>query len=431
MIRSTTSRISTICSNSELYSCHIVLSLRIALRYLLSRKSHGAVNIISAISLAAIAVAAAAMVIVLSVFNGFTHLADSKLSAIDPDYMVVPSSGKTVAGVESLVKDLSDVDGVSLAAPEITEQAFAVGGGSQMPVTVKGMHPEAISLSGIRDIIVDGSAAMDSSSSLLSVGGAMNLSLRPSAGGDSLTIYEPRRIGRINPANPMAAFRSAMVFPVGVYQVEQEEYDRDMVVVPFETAASLLNYSDEATSVAVYLTAGAKVSSVAEGLREVCQKRDLVVKDRRQQQQQAFRMIAIEKWITFLMLAFILIIASFNIISTLSMLIIEKEGNMAILSAMGATRRMVSGIFVAQGWLIIVIGGMAGMLLGTVLVLCQQHFGFIKLGASDPSLMSIEVYPVMLRVADLLVTFLTIVAVALAITPVIPLIRKREAVLND
>ena len=197
MIRSTTSRISTICSNSELYSCHIVLSLRIALRYLLSRKSHGAVNIISAISLAAIAVAAAAMVIVLSVFNGFTHLADSKLSAIDPDYMVVPSSGKTVAGVESLVKDLSDVDGVSLAAPEITEQAFAVGGGSQMPVTVKGMHPEAISLSGIRDIIVDGSAAMDSSSSLLSVGVAMNLSLRPSAGGDSLTIYEPRRkIGR-------------------------------------------------------------------------------------------------------------------------------------------------------------------------------------------------------------------------------------------
>ncbi len=142
-------------------------------------------------------------------------------------------------------------------------------------------------------------------------------------------------------------------------------------------------------------------------------------------------MIAIEKWITFLMLAFILIIASFNIISTLSMLIIEKEGNMAILSAMGATRRMVSGIFVAQGWLIIVIGGMAGMLFGTVLVLCQQHFGFIKLGASDPSLMSIEVYPVMLRVADLLVTFLTIVAVALAITPVIPLIRKREAVLND
>lgn len=408
-----------------------MLSLRIALRYLLARKSHGAVNIISVVSLAAIAVASAAMVIVLSVFNGFSSLAESKLSSIDPDFMIEPAEGKCIAGVDSLVGVLSAVEGVALASPEISEQAFAVGGGSQMPVVVKGMCCDAVRLSGISGIIVDGSSAMDSASALVSVGVAMTLGMRPSVGVDSLTIYEPRRAGRINPANPMAAFRSATVYPAGVYQVEQEEYDRNMVIVPFAVAASLVNYIDEASSVAVYLTPHARVGQVGAALRDICSAQGLVVKDRRQQQEQAFRMISIEKWITFLMLAFILVIASFNIISTLSMLIIEKEGNMAILSAMGATRRMISRIFVAQGWLIVIVGGLAGMALGALLVLCQQHFGFIRLNASDSSLMSIEVYPVVLKLADMAVTFATIVAVALVITPVIPMIRKRETVVSD
>ena len=124
------------------------------------------------------------------------------------------------------------------------------------------------------------------------------------------------------------------------------------------------------------------------------------------------------------MLAFILVIASFNIISTLSMLIIEKEGNMLILSAMGATRRMQSGIFILQGWLIVIIGGLVGIILGTALVLLQQHFGLIKLGAADMSVMSIQVYPVLLKFTDILVTFATIAAVALLISPVVPLIRR-------
>lgn len=135
-------------------------------------------------------------------------------------------------------------------------------------------------------------------------------------------------------------------------------------------------------------------------------------------------MIAIEKWITFVMLAFILVIASCNIISTLSMLILEKEDNMAILTAMGGTRRFINGIFTTQGWLIVVLGGFAGMAFGTLLVLGQQHFGWIKLAAADPSLMSVDIYPVILSPADLLATAATLLAVALLITPVIPLIRR-------
>ena len=137
-------------------------------------------------------------------------------------------------------------------------------------------------------------------------------------------------------------------------------------------------------------------------------------------------MISIEKWITFLMLAFILVIASCNIISTLSMLILEKEDNMGVLTAVGATRGFINRIFMTQGWLIIVLGGCAGIISGALLVLGQQHFGWIKLAASDPALMSVTSYPVVLSAADLLATFLTLLGVALVITPVIPLIRRRR-----
>lgn len=405
-----------------------MLPLRIALRYLLSRKSHGAVNVISVISLAAIAVAAAAMVIVLSVFNGFSQLAESKLSALDPDFRLEPSQGKVLERVDSLLLAVREIPGIEAVEPEISEHAFAVAQGSQMPVMLKGMTENAIMASGLDAITIDGTAGFTSdSAAVLSVGAAMSLGLRPSIGMTDFTVYEPRRVGRINPANPMAAFRSARMQVAGVFQVEQEEYDRDVVIVPFEVAARLLNYDNEATSVAVYLAPSANRDAVAVSLCSVYSDDSsprLIVKDRHRQQEQAFRMIAIEKWITFLMLAFILVIASCNIISTLSMLILEKEDNMGILTAFGATRRFVNSIFTTQGWLIVVFGGCAGIVIGTFLVIGQMHFGWVKIATSDPALMSVRSYPVALMPADILITFLTILAVALLITPVIPLIRR-------
>jgi ABC-type lipoprotein release transport system permease subunit len=402
-----------------------VLSLRIALRYLLSRKSHNAINVISAISLAAIAVAAMAMVIVLSVFNGFSRLAEGKLSHLNPDYLITPVEGKAIGGIDSLTTVLQAIEGVDYAAGEITEQAFAVAYDRQIPVTIKGMQLKALAHTGIRDIIVDGEAPVNEAEALLSAGVAVNLNLRPSARVDTISIYEPRRVGRINPANPMAAFRSATVAGTGVYQMEQDDYDRDMIIVPFATAARLLSYDDQATGIAVYLTPTASRATIA-ALQQLCEQQNLNLKDRHRQQEQAFRMIAIEKWITFLMLAFILVIASFNIISTLSMLIIEKEGNMNILRAMGAGRRMLSGIFVWQGWLIVILGGVVGIALGALLVALQQQFGWIKLGGVDTSLLSVNTYPVELQFTDIAVTLLTIAAVALLISPIIPLIRRNK-----
>lgn len=410
-----------------------MLSLRIAFRYLVSRKSHGTVNTISAISVAAVAVAAAAMIIVLSVFNGFSSLAAGKLSRLDPDYMLVPVKGKTIAAADSLCALLRSVPGVASAEPEITEQAFATTPqGRRMGLIVKGMTPAGLAASGLGGVIIDGDGSLAVTDSLLppsiiSVGTAVSLNLRPSVDLCDFTLYEPRRLARVNPANPMGAFRSIPLQATGVYQIEQEEYDKDMVIIPYAVASRLLDYpSSVASSVAVQLRSGASASSVASALEKVAAERSLRVLDRFRQQQAAFRMIAVEKWITFLMLGFILLIASFNIVSTLYMMMLEKQANMRILHAMGATRAFVARIFVSQGWLIVVLGGVAGIILGSLLVLGQQHFGWIKLSAADPSLMAVDSYPVVLSAGDILTTLLAVLAVAILITPAILLLDRRR-----
>ena len=200
-----------------------------------------------------------------------------------------------------------------------------------------------------------------------------------------------------------------------------------MVIIPYAVASRLLDYpSSVASSVAVQLRSGASASSVASALEKVAAERSLRVLDRFRQQQAAFRMIAVEKWITFLMLGFILLIASFNIVSTLYMMMLEKQANMRILHAMGATRAFVARIFVSQGWLIVVLGGVAGIILGSLLVLGQQHFGWIKLSAADPSLMAVDSYPVVLSAGDILTTLLAVLAVAILITPAILLLDRRR-----
>ena len=282
------------------------------------------------------AVAAAAMIIVLSVFNGFERLAQSKLSALDPDYLAVPTQGKRIEGIGSLVDLLEGVDGVKAACPQISERAYAMNAEAQSAVVMLGLTERGLQESGIADVIIDGTDRLTNDSTVLtSVGVAMALGVRPYEGADSMSLFEPRRTGAINPANPMAAFRKADLRVAGVYQVEQEEYDRDMVIVAYSLASRLLGYDDAATSIAIH-TGGSRAPE--SDLRQIAEQHGLTVKDRYEQQEHTYRMIAIEKWISFLMLGFILVIASANIISTLSMLVLDKEPSMAILRAMGATR---------------------------------------------------------------------------------------------
>lgn len=382
-----------------------MLAFRVALRYLFSRKSHGAVNVISAISVVGVAVATAAMIIVLSVFNGFSELSVSKLSKFDPPVLVVPTQGKVFAGADSIAATLEALPEVGAARAELTEQAFAVAQGSQMAVTLKGVDSLFVERMELRRITIDGTPLVGHlteglCAGMLSTGAAMGLQTTPKSPW-TVKLYEPRRSGRYNPANPTRAFRTDSIAAMGVLRVEQEEYDRDMVLVPLDMARKLLEYNaGEASGIAVWPAQGVTGDEVYDAVAEALRGHTgLKVLDRMGQQPDIFRMISVEKWITFVMLAFILIIASFNIVSTLSMMVLEKRPNMGVLRAMGGTQGFVSRIFANQGWLVTLAGGAVGLLLGALLVAGQARYGWLKL-QGDPSLLSVQVYPVALEWGD-------------------------------
>lgn len=379
-----------------------MVSLRIALRYLFSRKSHHAVNIISRISVAGVAVATAAIVCVLSVFNGFTRLASDRLSNIDPELKVEPRTEKSIAGADSLAALLMVSPAVEGVCPVIEERALAIYGGVQMPVRIKGVPDDYAAVSDIAGIMIDGQFLThdgDYGCASLSVGTAISLGAHPGYY-TPLEIYVPRRLGRINPAAPMSAFRADTLLVSGVYEVDQSEYDADMMIVPLESARRLLDMPSGASALEIKLAPAASVRQAREEI-EATVGSDMIVKDRLMQQEESFRMIAVEKWVTFAMLAFILVVASFNVISTMSMLILEKRDNISTLRALGASPSMIRRIFMLEGWLISLFGGMAGIVIGVVLCLAQQWGGFIRLNG-DPSQLSVDVYPVHLEVIDLL-----------------------------
>lgn len=391
-----------------------MLAFRIALRYLFSKKSHNAVNVISAISLAGVAVASMAIMIVLSVFNGFTELSASHLSKVDPDLKVVAAKGKTIADGDSAAAVISRLAGVAAAMPSVEERGLIVAGNSQMPVIFKGVGDNYRDIVSVDSIIIDGiyTEALDTTGAMqIAVGVANRTGLRPSplAVAD---VYVPRRQGRINPANPMAAFRGTRLTVTGVTQIDQADIDNDRIIIPLKRARQLLDYDREATAVEVRLAPGASVAEVSAAITAALGD-GVRVLTRSAQQGSAMKMISIEKWVTFLMLCFILIIASFNIISTLSLLVIEKRDDMKTLRALGAQRSQIRSIFRYEGLLITLAGGAVGIILGLLLSLAQQHFGLIKLNG-DPSTLTITTYPVAVSGLDVVAIFGAIVVIAVA-----------------
>lgn len=395
------------------------LTLRVALRYLFAPKSHSAVNVISFISVAGVAVATLAIVCVLSVFNGFTEVASSRLSVLDPALRVSPASGKQIADADSLLSLITrtmspDVTGVSAV---VEERALAVYGDRQMSVRIRGVDSLYASHTPVEAALIDGEffAGHDLHGhhlATLGVGVAINLGAHPGYY-DWLNLYVPRRTGRINPANPMAAFRGDSLVVSGVFQINQAEYDNDLIIVPIDVAQRLLDMPGQATSLHIALRPGVDVNSLGKRLAATLGK-GFSVETRMQQQAVTYRMIEVEKWVTMLLLIFILVIASFNIISTLSMLIIEKRGDISILRSLGATRRFVGSIFLNQGFMITLFGGIIGIVGGVILCLIQQRFGLIRLGG-DPSQLSITVYPVRLEWTDLLIVGAVTVGVGLGV----------------
>ena len=389
------------------------LPARIAWRYLRAPKSHSAVSAISIVSVVGEAGATAAIICVLSVFNGFRGLLNDKLDTLAPDVLITPAKGKTFANADSIADIVADMPSVEEVMPAVVDNALAISESREMPVTLRGVDPEAYArITSVDSIIFEGAKMKDltPADAVVSVGTGQQLAIY--ATGGTLLLFAPRREGRVNLANPMSSFLTDSVSVAGIFQAMQSDYDNNTVICDITTARNLFQYTTEATQLEVKATPGTDLPALASDI-ELSLGPNALAKDRARQQQTNFRMVEIEKWVTFLLLIFILLIASFNIISTLCMLIIEKQHSMATLSALGMSRKSIGATFWWESMYVSMSGGIAGIITGLALCLIQEHFGLIKLGG-DPEAMIITAYPVAVEWSDVLIALAPVTIIGLA-----------------
>ena len=409
------------------------LADRIAFRFLRSKKSHGAVSVMAGISIAGVAIATAAVVCVLSVFNGFRSVLQEKFDTMAPDMVVSPAKGKVFADADSLSAVLAEVEGVQAVMPVVTDKALAIYGGRELPVTVKGVDPALMAqTTGLEATILPGGrmpaeryeempdfeyyedyeaylANTPKPEALPSIGTAIRLGNMTE--GELFMLFAPRREGRYNPANPAASFMTDSVAVSGIFETKQKEYDEDMVVVPIGLARHLFQYDGEATSLELTVTPGQSPRDVKRRV-EAALGGSATVRDRTELQEVNFRMVNIEKWVSFLLLAFILMIAGFNIISTMTMLVIEKNRQISVMNALGMRRGAIGAVFGSESLTVSLLGGAIGLAIGVLLCWLQQEYGLVRL-AGDPSKLLMTAYPVKLIFSDVAMAFAPCVVLGL------------------
>lgn len=397
------------------------ISAAIAWRFLISKKSHGTVGTISTVSVCAMAVATAAIVCVLSVFNGFHDIIGGRLDTLSPDVMVTPAKGKTILAADSLARELAKRPGVASATPTLSENALVIFNSREMPVKLKGVTPEEyMRVTDVTRTIQpeEGGRWFDardntsgeeiSSPAVLAIGTAARLGAFP---GDGMLLFAPRRKGRVNIANPASSFMTDSLDVIGVYRTNQSDYDEDGVILPIATARRLLQYDTEASAIEIAAAKGVDAPRLAKDLQRELGS-GFEVKDRLRQQEMNFRMVSIEKWVSFLLLFFILVIASFNILSSLSMLVLEKEHGLRTLHALGMSRGRIGAVFGWESIYVALAGGISGIIIGVALCLLQQHFGFIKFNGNAAE-MTVSAYPVSVHALDLAVTMIPVLAIGI------------------
>ena len=383
------------------------LSFYIAKRYLFSKKSHNAIHIISLVAVCGVAVATIAAVCALSVFNGFQGLMGGMFGAFDPELKIMPAKGKVFNPETELFLEIRSLPEIELISKSLEDNALVSYRDREVPVVLKGVSDKFASLTDFEPLLIDGSVELERETSnyaLLGLGLANNLSVNTGFV-FPMEVFAPKRKAAINLSNPTASISSAYLYIGGVFRTNQSIYDNNYIIVPMRLARELLDYETEVSALEIKLKHGTSIHSVQSQIQKILGN-DFLVKDRYQQQEESYKMVSIEKWVTFLMLCFILLIAIFNVTGSLSMLIIEKQSDVLTLRNMGANNRLISNIFLFEGWMISIIGGVAGIIIGVLLCLGQQYFGWLKLGTGAN--FAVDAYPVIVSVGDLLFILLTV-----------------------
>ena len=395
----------------------------IARRYLFSKKSHNAINIISMVSVCGVVVATMALVCALSVLNGFVGLVSSMLGNFDPELKIQPVHGKVFDPNLPAVREVKELPEVALFCEVLQDNAQVRYRDRQITATVKGVDDTFGRLTRIDSILVDsrdGSFVLSdevANYANLGVGTAFSLGVRPNYA-DPLEIYAPKRNEKVNLATTYIytlSLHDALpiyleyAFVGGVYATNQQMYDENFVLLPLPMVRSLFDYEKEVSAIELSLVPGADINSVKSRIKSLLGD-DFSVKDRYEQQEASFRMMQGEKWMIFLILCFILILALFNVIGSLSMLMIEKKEDVRTLRNMGADDRLIRRIFLFEGWMISGLGALIGIVIGLALCLLQQELGIIKLGQAAGSFI-IDAYPVRVEAGDILIVFITVLSI--------------------
>ena len=385
------------------------LSFYIARRYLLGKKSQNAINIISGISVVGVSVGTMALVIVLSVFNGFDQVVKSLFSSFDPDIKISAIEGKTFVPGESMSSKILSLPGVAAMSEVVEENVLLLYGEKQHIATIKGVDEAFEMVSGIDSMIYEGAMKLkDRNRAYAVVGQGVAYSLRIGLSFvDPLFVYTVDRKARINMAQPEESIRRDFIYPSGIFSIEQG-FDSRYIITPIEFVRELLSYENEVSYLEIKLDPEFTADKVQQQIIAIVGQ-DFHVKNRQQQNELFYRVMKSEKWAIFLILTFILIIASFNIIGSLSMLIIDKKNDIVTLRNMGANRSLIENIFLVEGLLISVIGSLLGMAMGTGISWIQQRFGLIKLSGSGTFV--IDAYPVQIEAVDILLIWITVLLI--------------------
>lgn len=403
------------------------LPLFIAGRYLFARKSHNVINMISAISAVGMAIGTAALIIILSVYNGFDSLVKTMLGNVEPELLITPAEGKVFVPEGEAYDWIYAQESVRSMCTVLQENVFISYDGKQSVAKAKGADTIYEEESPLKDHIRRGEFSLhrgDVPLAVVGAGLAHRLGINPRFVAP-VEMYFPSRTRSISLSNPAASIESVNVYPSGIFSINNE-IDNELLIVPIEKMRELLEYDDEVSAVELRMTGASpkEIKRVKKGIEERLGP-SFKVSDRFEQNTALYRMMKYEKVSIYLILTFVIIIIAFNIFGSLSMLIIEKRGDIMTFRSMGATDSLLKRIFVLEGWMISILGMAAGVVLGVGFALLQQHFGFIKM----PGNFIVQAYPVIISWKDVLITAAGVATIGylIALLPVAAFYRKEEA----
>ena len=385
----------------------------VARRYLFSKKSTHAINIISGISMIGVAIATMALVVTLSVFNGFHDLVATFFTSFDPQLKIQPAEGKTVAADDPILTEIRQLPQVEVATECVEDQALAIYHGRQAMVVIKGVDDNFSQLTHINEILVgDGEFSLHAADLHYGILG-IRLAEELATGyafKEPMKIYAPCRQGQFDLTNPENAFEEDELYSPGVlFNVKQAKYDKDYILTSIGFARRIFDQQGMLSSLELRLKPGSNFDAVKKEIKRLCGTK-FIVKDRFEQQDDTFKIMKIEKFIAYIFLTFILMVACFNIIGSLSMLIIDKKDDVVTLRNLGASDKQIVRIFLFEGRMISAIGAVVGIVIGLLLCWAQQQFGLVALGSSSGSFV-INAYPVSVHPEDIILIFVTVLIV--------------------